>query len=123
MKNPLRKKDDLYIALLRYGKTHLDRGSTLTIDDAKKFLEDGGYKFEVEYFPHLFPELFEQTSPQDMGQSAALGDPDPHTLSVSGYFQLLEHDELAQARRSSLIATYIAITAIIIGIVSAFLDT
>ena len=104
--------EDIYIELLRYGKEHLADGVT--------FGETRSYLQELRPEAHLvqsdrelydtFNELFNNMSSQGS---------DRYGLSMEGYFHLLDHDELQEARKSSRNALRVAIGAIIISAILA----
>ena len=63
-----KEKEDFYIAMLRYGKAHVDKGFRL--DELVKHLQDGGYMITSEhsmllhhYFPKTFYSTMEMTYP------------------------------------------------------------
>ena len=90
--------DDLYIALLRYGKDHL--GESHTPEDLFEVMKDLGfdspYLSSIEYFRLLFWESFEALDRNVSSLKSSVW-----VLSVDSYFRLLEYEELNEARRSS----------------------
>lgn len=102
--------DDLYIELLRYGKKHLADG--VTIKEAQAHLDNLYPKSAVVESLPSFTRVFDQVFRQELGGS----EPFVQYFTMEGYFHLLEHEELKQARRSSNIALGVAIAAIIISI-------
>ena len=84
--------DDLYIAVLRYGKEHL--GEYTTPEDLFEVMKargfDSPYLSSIEYFRLLFWDSF--TALDSPG--AAYLERSDWVLSVDSYFRLLEYEEL-----------------------------
>ena len=106
-------KEDLYIAVLRWGREHL--GEYTTPKDLFDLMNDRG--FESPYLSNFvaFQRLFWDTF-------TALDHPEePYyerfewVLSVESYFRLLEYEELNEARQSSTKALRLAVAAMIIA--------
>ena len=85
------KKDDLYIAALRYGKSKLESG--VIFEDLRAHLSKLDHSFDSQ---HLENNVFRVAYMPRTGNIEA-----QRYLTLDAYFQLLEHDELAQARESS----------------------
>jgi len=105
--------EDIYIELLRYGKKHL--ADVVTFPETLSYLQNiqpgAGLLQSEEAFYSTFEQVFKQ-----MGAASNRR----WVLSMEGYFNLLEHDELQQARESSRKALVVAIWAIgISGILAA----
>ena len=111
------KEDDLYIAVLRYGKEHL--GEYTTPEDLFEVMKARGikspYLSSIEYFQRLFWESFEGLE----APTAAYLDRSNWVLNVDSYFRLLEYEELNEARRSSKLALRWAISAMALSAVLA----
>ncbi len=107
------KKDDLYIAILKYGKEHLQEG--VTSEDLIKFLEHKKYEYQYDgyMFKGIFLDVFRKPTGTVGGRNLCF-------MKMEAYFQLLEYEELKEARQSSKTATWIAIVAIIISAGLAF---
>ena len=109
--------DDLYIEMLRYGREHLGHG--VTIADTRthlRKLHSGAELVESETrFGNTFGETFLPIAGADNPSGIQM-----YSLKMEGYFNLLEHEELNEARRSSRNALRVAIAALVIsGILSA----
>lgn len=113
-------EEDLYIAMLRYGKENLTKQVIPAV--TKQFLEQQGHEFTEGHFMRLFFEAFEPSgaSPSTIQLSFAQGT--PHVLTQAAYFNLIEHDQLADARDSSRRAMKMAIAAIAVSALFAFVS-
>ena len=112
------KRDDLVIALLRYGKSHLVKGTTFP--EVHTHIKGSGHDYDLTHLESLFLQLFKPLELGYIGDNKhRLTEHVQHGLAIDGYFNLLEHDELEQARSSSKCAMYIAVFAIVISIVVA----
>jgi len=106
------KQDDLYIAILKYGKEHI--GENVTPGDIKKYFKENNYEIDVPSgaFQRLFFDVF--SDPKGRGFNDNL----PCIMNMEAYFRLLEHEELKEARQSSKEARKYAIIAICISIIA-----
>ena len=123
MKIPFRKSttEDVVITLLRIGKQCLHDG--ITYSDVKTRMEESGLDYEPTLLRYLFLKMFEPLPIGYSGNDNHRTTRDiPHGLRVDGYFNLLEHDELNEARQSSRRATYFAAFAILISVVSIIIS-
>ena len=104
--------EDLYIAVLLWGKEHL--GEPTTPSDLFKVMNDRGvespYLSSIEKFELLFWHSFEALEPHHQQREAH-----KWVLSVDSYFRLLEYEELHEARQSSRRALTVAIIAVAIS--------
>ena len=109
-----KRETDLYIELLRFGKARI--GSGVTLKEAFDHLTGQGFDGPLlgsqRTLQNLFRGVFEGISSAEPGDRA---------LSMDAYFNLLEHDELQQARESSNRAMGVAIIAIVISAASPLL--
>lgn len=105
-----KKKKDLYIELLILGKKNLISGITYkqALIQLEEIIKSNSAK---ELFKKLFNEVF--FHPRIGIIYTGHGDEERCFLKMEGYFRLLEHEELKSARSSSLVATFLAIIAII----------
>jgi hypothetical protein len=111
------KKEDLYIAVLNYGKNHI--GKPFLFSDLERYLKEKGYAYEEFALRQFFAALFiSLESPGGNDQHHPINKNQKFFLEKDGYFHLLEHQELKSARKYSLQATWFAIIAIIISVVS-----
>lgn len=112
-------KDDLHIAILKFGKDKLEEG--VTLQELEAYLSDHGYSIPGKHRLHrLFMECYEAIDSDNRnhpGQSAHSGE--LFALTVESTFRLLEHQELQSANRSSRRATYFASAALVVAILSA----
>ena len=121
-------KEDIFVVILRYGVQRSPDG--VTYNEIYNLLQSKGYltqtdvdSFTVNLNPHdsvQYPKkikidwLIEEIFPRFDHNSGKRG------LSVENYFRLVELDELTEARKNGAEAKRLAITAIIISVVSAF---
>lgn len=116
-------KEDLYIALLRYGKENLSIGRTY--NELKKHLEDQGHEFTDGQLKRIFSDAYEFPvglgALPNGGSYRILDDRIkhnvPHLLTLAAYFQLLEYQELTEARKTSRLAMVISIGAVVLTLV------
>lgn len=112
------KQDDIYIKILSFGKQNL--GRPFKFVELKKYLKDEGYEYDDYAVTQLFMVLFtDKKRPSGNHPGGIPPDDGEFFLKHNGYFNLLEHEELLSARKSSLYATIFASIAIIISIISA----
>lgn len=114
MKN---NKEDLYIAVLKYGKENI--GKPFLFAELEAHLKGIGYVYDEFALRQFFAALFiSLDSPTGNNQNQPIDNNHKFFLEHTGYFNLLEYQELDSARKSSLQATYFAIIAIFISIIS-----
>ena len=103
------KKDDAYIALIKFVKEKSAETGVLTLGDCRNFLAANFPDLHQRFRTNLIGEL---TAKVGQGQ----GEPrDLLRLTAESYFRLLEHMELEEARSSSKWALWVAIFAIAIS--------
>lgn len=104
--------DDLYIDLPRYGRENLADGVTRedTLAHLRKLHPEAGLVESENRFTNTFFQVFQLIAGSDSGSGIQR-----YTLSMEGYFNLLEHEELNQARQSSQNALWVAVAAITIS--------
>ena len=114
-----RNKEDLYISVLKFGKANI--GRPFKYIELQKYLNKKGYKYEEFALRQFFAALFvSRDSPSGNDTGRPINDNYDFFLEHSGYFNLMEHEELNSARKSSLVAKCFAIIAIIISIISTY---
>jgi hypothetical protein len=113
-----KKKRDLYISLLHFGREQLEHPVTMAEARAHLRATNVGEEFVLNdiWFGDLFDDAFYRVSSYNEARWA---------LKMESYFQLLEYEELHEARQSSFRATMLAIVAIFIssaiGVISVVL--
>lgn len=113
----MKRKEDIYIAVLKFGKDNI--GKPFKFPELEKHLKDNGYEYEEFALRQFFAALFISVeSPRGNDQNRPIDPSQTFFLEQSGYFHLLEFQELESARKSSLQATYFAVIAIFISIAS-----
>jgi len=110
-------KDNLYIAMLKYGRTKLDAG--VSYDEMSVYLKEKGYSTSGMniFFNDSFCRLNDVNKVYD-----DYGASEKCFLRAEGYFNLLEYEELNEARASSRKATRIALAAIVLSIATALIS-
>ncbi len=117
----MKTNDDLYIAVLQFGKDNI--GKPFKFPELEKHLKDNGYEYEEFALRQFFAALYiSLESPGGNNQNAPINPNQTFFLEQSGYFHLLEFHELQSARKSSIQATYFAIVAILISILSTVIS-
>jgi len=104
--------EDLYIEMLRYGKECLANG--VTMPETLSYLQKLQPESVLVESEHRFHNTFVQVFQLIAGTDSFTGS-QRYTLNMEGYFNLLEHDELQQARKSSRNGLWVAIGAIVIS--------
>jgi len=106
----LTKKDDIYIKVLEYGNEHKDG---FTLEELIKDLGLNGKKERLVRESVLNRgNIFHEVGAME-GIAAK-----SYMLSFEDKFKLLEYVELREARRNSIIATILAIIAIMISVLT-----
>lgn len=98
-------EDDVYIKLLKQGKERLESGKHMTYGEFKGIIS----VLKIKRAPGtLFREIY----------GPPLGEDREEDICLDAYFNLLEYEELKQARESSKSASKLALWAIGIAIVT-----
>ena len=93
-------KEDIYISFLKYARQY--QSKYITYRDSEKYFKDKGDIFGRKFDTHLFLVLFNSTFKTIYLTGLPSGTPNENCLmSMEAYFQLLEHEELKEARESS----------------------
>ncbi|MCH7738214.1 MAG: hypothetical protein IH872_12540 [Chloroflexi bacterium] len=115
-------KDDFFITLLNYSMERIREGKNFHIAEVTEHVKDKHTEVNIETIQMTCLGAFEVISIEGGGYPASLIGrivaKTSHTLTLDSYFQLLEHTELIEARRSSSNAMRAALAAMAI---SAFL--
>ena len=113
------KKEDLHIAILKYGKDKLETG--VTFEQIYSYIKNEGYEVSEERMEtYLFGNYEPMERKDNTNPMKAMREGAKFTLSVESTFRLIEHDEFKSANRSSRIATYFATAALAVSILSAW---
>ena len=112
------KKDDIYIAILKYGKVNLEEG--ITKNGLLVYLRAKGYDttergFNVCVASMMFCNHFARVG----GKMSDWNSVDEHYLRMDAYFKFLEYEELNEARISSKRALGRSTSAIVISAILA----
>lgn len=115
-------KDDFYIVLIKYGKQHLKDG--VTESETREHLIKNGFAVDTDVKNLFFHDayLYCFGSQFERSRGCFNNHEERHSLNLEAYFHLLEHEELGHARKSAEEAKRIAIRAIAISGVFAFLS-
>ncbi|HAU39846.1 MAG: hypothetical protein UV80_C0002G0109 [Candidatus Peregrinibacteria bacterium GW2011_GWF2_43_17] len=113
------RKNDLYIEILKFGKDKIEEG--IKFSDLIKQLERKRVNINEFRLANLVCSMY---VPLDQGKynwgCTTLKADIPYVLTLESRFRLLEHEELKNANSSSLIATLLAISALIISIIGLY---
>ena len=121
LEETMKQKDDLYIALLKYGEDKLEKG--VIFSDIKQYLEKNQYSISDERLRRLFTDTYEPFDPKDNKGWDNIEDDSTLTLSLESKFRLIDYQELQNANRSSRKATYWAAGAMAISILSIIISS
>ena len=116
----LKKKKDLHIALLKFGRDKLEFG--VTFEEFCTHMKDCGYDISIERLALYFWDNYRAFKLEDRPNNSS---PESFTtgakfsLTVEATFRLIEYEEFESANRNSTIATIFAIAALSVSIYSA----
>ena len=114
-----RPKDDFFITLLDYCMERIREGDNFHIAEVSKHVKDKHTEVNIGTIQITYLEAFEPIAMDDGGYPASVNNRvaanTPHTLTLDSYFQLLEHTELLEARKSSSNAMRAAFAAMFIS--------
>lgn len=110
-------KDNLHIAILKFGRTKLQEG--ITFDELETHLRESGYKVNKDRLKLYVFGAYETLNLADRGssQKAAVRGV-KLSLTMESTFRLIEFEEFRGANRSSRIAIWFATAALVVSIVS-----
>ena len=108
------KKDDAYIALIKFVKNKTAETGLMTKEEGESFLRENYKDLNRKALERLFGDVVEPVA-----MAAGKEPPTLFRLPIEAYFHLLEHEELEEARTSSRHALRVAIGAILISFVTA----
>ncbi|MCH7736125.1 MAG: hypothetical protein IH872_01870 [Chloroflexi bacterium] len=119
-----RKEDDFYITFLKFASETVSVGDG-TINYAKVFEHVHGIHDGIS--EPAFKRIFLQSVVTIIFQGRETRDEDiendtPLVLTTDAYFQLLEHQELQEARKASSMARNLALVAIAVAAASVILS-
>ncbi|HAO06361.1 MAG TPA: hypothetical protein DCQ50_05085 [Chryseobacterium sp.] len=113
-------KEDIYIAMLRFGKQRLETG--FRIEELSEYMNKNGFERmspNSTIFHHYFYQIF-------FSKENYTDYPPPHSswfyLKPGCYIQLLEHDNMIEARKEAREARRFAIVAILLTLVSLIIN-
>ena len=112
----MKKKEDLYITILRFGKTKLYGG--FQKQSLVEYLNQSGFNditLHSNFLTNYFHEIFfskDVSSEYDPNTSAIF------YLKPERYTQLLDYDNMLSARKEAAIAIWIAVASLIVTLVS-----
>jgi len=105
---------DIYINALEYGKSHLLDG--VERDQFQPYMESLGYRFDNDAAKVNLNDIFNSVFGAAVGGGHA--GIDKYHMDIDAYFRYIEHQELTEARRAAKQATYLAIGAIILSVLT-----
>jgi len=112
------KNKDCVIAVLKIGKADfISGGEGITIREIKKCLLEQGYSEKsFKRLKWVLGQSFQITAVSGNDEDNI------HLLTLTGYFQLLQYDDLNHARSSSKKSMWVAIISIIFASISLLLQ-
>jgi len=111
----LKKKDDFYIAMLKYGKDSIETG--VSFSDTRKFLISQGYSFDESQLKRAFRAAFYSNRSGFVKDS---GDDFCH-MKMEAYLHLLDNNESVRNKRESYFTLLLSMFAIILSAFTLFL--
>jgi len=109
------KKEDLHIAILSYGKDNLEAG--ITLKGLCDHIKNKGYTVDEYRMRSYFDSSYESLDQKYRGIGFdKIPDNVNYALTIESTFRLIEYKEFKSANKNALIATIIAIFAILISI-------
>ena len=126
------KKEDIYISILKFAKKEGFEG--LDYNNIYQLAKDKGYLSKEELCEIKKYEIDRLNGISDITESKKIkldamwneimsvnsnkGSNQNRIMSFESYFKLIEHEELSEARRNAKIASWLAMTAIMISAIS-----
>ena len=109
-------KDDLHIAILKYGRENAESG--VMFNDLDQHIQKKGYNVSQARLSAYFGETYEPMDRDRRGGSYDDRAKEKCALTIESTFRLIEYEEFRSANRSAFWATVFAISAIVISIFS-----
>lgn len=110
------KKDDLHIAILKYGRDEAEKG--ILFEELKSHIKDKGYDISEARLKAYFGETYEAV---DLSKRVGSYDDranERSSLTIESTFRLIEYEEFKNANSNSFRASVFAIIAIVISIIT-----
>ena len=113
-----KKREDLHIALLKYGQDKLENG--ISFEELREHIKNRGYEVSDKRLRDHFRDNYDALDQQAQGGDSfgAIEKGLKFALSVESTFRLIEYEEFKNANRSSRIAIGFATAALIVSIVA-----
>ena len=106
---------NLYIDMIEFGKDKINDG--VTFDELEAHLKTKKYNIDRHRLSLYFFSTYDSVDAKDRGSSDKMCKPGVRSsLTIESSFRLLEYSELQEARRSSKVAMWTAISAIILSL-------
>lgn len=102
------KRDDPYIALIKFAKEQTRETGTMLYQSAFDFLTTGYPDLDTNFKHHAVEAICTTVAYADLARNVV-------RLRLESYFHLLEYEELEEARASSRLALRVALYAIAIS--------
>lgn len=107
-------QDDMYIEILKFGKTNL--GIPISYNQLESHLDDIGIEYDKYASEYLFASMYFDENNLGGNSFPIPRDSVSFYLNVKGYSELLNHNELEEARSSSNQAFLISAIAVLVSI-------
>lgn len=113
------EKEDLHIAILKYGEDRLECG--VTFEELCTHIKNKGYEVSEYRMRHNMINCYEVMEQKHQGSPwDAMDEGLKFSLSFESTFRLIEYKEFKSANKSSRIATIFATAALVVSIFAAF---
>ncbi len=112
------EKDDLHIAILKYGKDRLEKG--ITFRELYDYIKEKGYEVSEYTIKSCMGSSYEtlEQKYRPLGFSDFGKKEIKFTLTIESTFRLIEYEEFKSANKNALSATRFATSAIFVSIVA-----
>ncbi len=112
------KREDLHIALLKYGRDKLENG--ITFEELREHIRNRGYEVSDDRLKNYVVWNYESLDRQGRSNPLeAIEKGQKFSLTVESTFRMIEYEELKSANHRSRIATGFATAALVVSFVAA----
>jgi hypothetical protein len=112
-------KEDLHIAILKFGRAQDRLENGITFEELKDHINKRGYDVNEERLKAYFSESYETIDRKKRGNPLkAIEEGLRFSLSIESTFRMIDYEEFKCANRNSRIATRFATAALLVSILS-----